>query len=96
MHPNGITHQVVPSDQAGMAAVLRWLSFTPANAFSVAPPLATEVDPVDREVAFVPSKTPYDVRGMLAGMTGEDGAFVSGFLDKDSFQVREARLSRSG
>ena len=31
------------------------------------PPILDPVDPVSREVTFVPSKTPYDPRHMLAG-----------------------------
>lgn len=51
---------------------------------SAALPHAEMMDPVDRDIAFMPSKSPYDPRHMLAGLTTEEG-FVGGFCDKDSF-----------
>ena len=39
---------------------------------SANPPLLDPVDPVSRDVTFVPSKTPYDPRHMLEGLPGED------------------------
>ena len=43
------------------------------------------MDSPERDVEFLPTKTPYDPRHMLAGMTGPDGQFVSGFFDRGSF-----------
>ena len=39
----------------------------PKTAFE-SPPMIDCVDPIAREVTFVPSKTPYDPRHMLAGL----------------------------
>lgn len=87
MHPNGVSHQIVKDDQQGMSAVLKWLSYVPATAHDVAPllPKHDQIDPVSRSIDFQLSKTPYDVRGMLAGVQQPDGTYVSGFCDKDSF-----------
>ena len=43
---------------------------------SANPPLLDPVDPVSRDVTFVPSKTPYDPRHMLEGLPGEDWSCV--------------------
>ena len=47
-------------------------------------PIIDTVDPVEREIDFVPSKTPYDPRLMLAGFETVEG-WKSGFFDKGSF-----------
>ncbi|KAJ8902898.1 hypothetical protein NDN08_006218 [Rhodosorus marinus] len=87
MSPNGVSHLVVSSDQEGVEEILRWLSVVPKTKSSIAPMLAPElVDPVDREIDFVPTKTPYDPRHMLAGVEGDDGTFLSGFFDKGTFK----------
>jgi len=85
MYPNGITHEVVSNDREGMGAVLDWLNYTPKTFNSVQVPVDHAEDPA-RPIEFVPTKAPYDPRHMLAGHTGPDGIFVSGFLDKGSFK----------
>jgi acetyl-CoA carboxylase/biotin carboxylase 1 len=54
----------------------------------IAHPLANSefIDPVNRLIDFVPSKTPYDPRHMLVGATQSDGSFMTGFLDRGSFK----------
>lgn len=42
------------------------------------------LDPVDREIGFVPSRSPYNPRWMLAGKQ-EDSGFLTGFFDRGSF-----------
>jgi acetyl-CoA carboxylase/biotin carboxylase 1 len=84
MFPNGISHQVVSNDQEGVNSMLDWLAFVPENANSQ-PPVLAPVDPVDRDVDFMPSKAAYDPRHMLAGVEGADGKFQTGFFDKDSW-----------
>ena len=58
MGPNGVTHQIVNDDQSGVAAILKWLSFVPKTADSL-PAVRESSDPVDRDVEFTPTKTPY-------------------------------------
>jgi len=84
MVPNGVTHELVRNDQHGVEAVLNWLSFVPADVKSL-PPIIPSLDPLDRQIQFVPSKTPYDPRHMLAG-TKIDGEWFSGFCDEGSFR----------
>jgi len=93
MEPNGVSHQVVPNDQEGVNAMLDWLSFVPENAHSQ-PPVLKSADPVERDVEFVPTKTPYDPRHMLAGVEGPDG-WISGFFDKGSFKEYLAGWGKS-
>merc|ERR1711959_521397 len=85
MVPNGVTHQLVQSDQEGVSAILDWLSFVPKDSFSM-PAQIQSADPPEREVTFAPSKSPYDPRHMLAGTTGPSGERLSGFFDEGSFQ----------
>ncbi len=47
-------------------------------------PITDNVDPVDRLIDFMPSKSPYDPRHMIAGYY-ESTKWISGFFDKDSF-----------
>ena len=53
MGVNGVSHHIVPDDLAGVAAVLRWLAFTPLLV-GEAPPLLPTADPVERSIAYVP------------------------------------------
>eukprot|EP00597_Dinobryon_sp_UTEXLB2267_P000919 CAMPEP_0170061150 /NCGR_PEP_ID=MMETSP0019_2-20121128/2827_1 /TAXON_ID=98059 /ORGANISM="Dinobryon sp., Strain UTEXLB2267" /LENGTH=2072 /DNA_ID=CAMNT_0010266911 /DNA_START=9 /DNA_END=6227 /DNA_ORIENTATION=+ len=88
MYPNGVTHEVVLDDREGMQSVVDWLSYTPKDFLSTSPPLLHSelMDPPERPIDFLPSKTPYDPRHMLAGLSQPDGSFVSGFCDKGSFK----------
>jgi acetyl-CoA carboxylase/biotin carboxylase 1 len=55
MAPNGVAHQVVADDQAGVAAMMDWLSFVPRTA-DAGPAALPATDPVDRLVDFLPTK----------------------------------------
>ena len=83
MMPNGVSHLQVSDDQEGVQSILKWLSYTPATSKSQAPALRTS-DPVDRDIEFMPTKTPYDPRNMLAGVQS-NGAFAKGFFDVNSW-----------
>jgi acetyl-CoA carboxylase/biotin carboxylase 1 len=85
MYPNGISHQVVENDREGMVAVLDWINYTPKD-FNSLQPIPDGAEDPSRPIEFIPTKTPYDPRHMLAGTTSSDGSFVTGFLDKDSFK----------
>ncbi|XP_062873532.1 acetyl-CoA carboxylase 2 isoform X2 [Trichomycterus rosablanca] len=86
MHNNGVTHTTVPDDFEGVFTILQWLSYTPKNKHSPVPLIPT-TDPVDREIEFLPTKTPYDPRWMLSGRPHPNvrGAWQSGFFDHGSF-----------
>ena len=84
MLPNGIAHQLAADDQDGVEKILRWLSYVPATA-SEQVAIAAASDPVERDIGFVPTPTPYNPRHMLAGTTAADGSFEAGFFDQGSF-----------
>ncbi|XP_028270703.1 acetyl-CoA carboxylase 2 isoform X5 [Parambassis ranga] len=86
MHNNGVTHTTVPDDFEGVFTILQWLSYMPKNKHSPVPVIPT-TDPVDREIEFTPTKTPYDPRWMLAGRPHPTvrGSWQSGFFDHGSF-----------
>lgn len=80
MVPNGVTHEQVPDDQAGVASILKWLSFVPEKVNAL-PAMRDCADPVDRKVEWRPTPTPYDPRMMFAG---DDN--MSGFFDNGSWK----------
>ncbi|XP_078663986.1 acetyl-CoA carboxylase-like isoform X7 [Branchiostoma floridae x Branchiostoma belcheri] len=86
MYNNGVSHAVCEDDYGGVLLMLKWLSYVPEHRGAPLPTI-TPVDPVDREIAFTPTKAPYDPRWMLAGRKDPDNrsAWVSGFFDRDSF-----------
>lgn len=80
MYPNGCSHEIVQDDQEGVSSILQWLSFVPKTIDAITP-VRQSTDPVNREVAWRPTPTPYDPRHML---TGADGKL--GFFDEGSFK----------
>lgn len=77
MYPNGVSHEVVENDQEGVASMLKWISFVPKNVGAL--PAARESgDPVDRDVQWRPTPTPYDPRLMLSGTSDAAGFFDHG------------------
>ncbi|XP_071943409.1 acetyl-CoA carboxylase-like isoform X2 [Antedon mediterranea] len=86
MHNNGVSHAVARDDFHGVYTLLKWLSYMPKHK-GASVPVVPSIDVVERDVQFVPTKTPYDPRHMLAGRPHPDIAneWQSGFFDKDSF-----------
>jgi len=64
-------------DQEGVASILDWLSFVPKSVVSP-PAVRRSADPVDRDVVYRPTPTPYDPRLMLTGSKDEPGFFDIG------------------
>lgn len=89
MFPNGVSHEIVEDDQEGVASILQWLSFVPKNVGSL-PAVRDSADPVDRDVQFRPTPTPYDPRHMLAGAGDQKG-----FFDEGSFKEYLAGWGKS-
>lgn len=87
MYNNGVTHDIVSDDYDGVYKILQWLSYMPKVHGSPIPIMPIS-DPVERDIDFVPTKTPYDVRWMLAGRPHPDrkNVWQSGFFDQNSFQ----------
>lgn len=84
-----MTHEVVDNDQEGVASILKWLSFVPKNVGAL-PASRDCADPVDRDVEFRPSPTPYDPRLMLSGTADQ-----TGFFDEGSFKEYLAGWGKS-
>lgn len=86
MYNNGISHAVATDDYDGVRTMLHWLSYVPKHRGGPLPAIVS-MDPVDRDVEFMPTKVPYDPRWMLAGKRHEvTGSWLSGFFDRGSFQ----------
>ena len=84
MFRNGVSHVNVSNDYKGTVACIQWLSYVPLKR-GLQSQILDIRDPVDREIEFYPSKTPYDPVHMLAGVTNPDGHWVSGFFDQGSW-----------
>uniref|UniRef100_A0AAR5PDP7 Acetyl-CoA carboxylase n=1 Tax=Dendroctonus ponderosae TaxID=77166 RepID=A0AAR5PDP7_DENPD len=86
MYNNGVSHKTEQSDLDGIYTILKWLSYIPKDKFSPVPIIKTS-DPIDRDIEFVPTKTPYDPRWMLEGRESpnEPGLWESGFFDRGSW-----------
>lgn len=68
MGVNGVSHQVVPDDLAGVAAVLRWLSYVPPSTSAIAPLLPSR-DPEARLIQYAPAAgEKLDPRAAIAGI----------------------------
>ncbi|VEN41740.1 unnamed protein product [Callosobruchus maculatus] len=87
MYNNGVTHKTEQTDLEGIYTILKWLSFIPKDKASPVP-ILKPLDPVDREITFTPTKTPYDPRWMLEGRPSpsDPAKWESGFFDKDTWQ----------
>lgn len=86
MFNNGVTHDTVANDMEGVHRILHWLSYIP-NRRQGSLPITVPLDSYDRDIGFVPPKSPYDPVWMLAGRTNPDtpGEWQSGFFDKGSW-----------
>ncbi|XP_050313932.1 acetyl-CoA carboxylase isoform X2 [Anthonomus grandis grandis] len=86
MYNNGVTHKTEQSDLDGIFTILKWLSYMPKDKMSPVPMLKPS-DPIERDVDFTPTKTPYDPRWMLEGRDSPNDPAIweSGFFDKGSW-----------
>lgn len=84
MYRNGVSHMTAQDDFAGVAKIVEWLSFVPAQR-NMPVPIAPSMDTWDRDNIYTPpGKAPYDVRWLIGGKQDEDG-FQPGLFDRDSF-----------
>lgn len=86
MYKNGVSHLTAANDLEGVLSIVNWLSYVPA--VKGAPlSLTPSLDPIDRDIGYMPPKGPYDPRWFIAGKEDDvEGGFLSGFFDKGSFQ----------
>lgn len=85
MYRNGVSHMTAEDDFAGVSRIVEWLSFVPEKRNSPVA-LSPIVDEWERDIAyFPPQRQPYDVRWMINGKQEDDGTYLSGLFDKDSF-----------
>lgn len=66
MYNNGVSHKTELRDLDGLYTMLKWLSYIPIDTVSPVP-IIRSVDPIDREIGFMPTKAPYNPRWMLTG-----------------------------
>ncbi|KAJ1549144.1 acetyl-coenzyme-A carboxylase [Cladochytrium tenue] len=86
MHRNGVSHLVASNDMEGVSEILTWLSYVPKCRNAPLPVLPT-TDSVGRTVDVpLPTTGPYDPRTLLAGTVDDNGNWLSGFFDRNSFK----------
>lgn len=85
MYRNGVSHLLAQDDLKAMVQALKWMSFVPAQKGQPLPRLIKD-DTWNRTIDFTPPKGPYDPRWMLEGKNDDDGSFLPGFFDKNSWQ----------
>lgn len=91
MANNGVSHAVAPDELKGIECLLKWLSYIPAFKNGPLPILhlnPTTPDPIDRTVDYLPPKnsTNSDPRWLITGKSDNNGNWISGLFDKDSWQ----------
>lgn len=85
MYRNGVSHMTANDDFAGVTKIVEWLAFVP-EVRNGPIPLSPSKDDWDRDVTYCPpQKQSYDVRWMIGGKEEEDGSFLPGLFDRDSF-----------
>ncbi|XP_055920497.1 acetyl-CoA carboxylase isoform X2 [Eupeodes corollae] len=92
MYNNGVSHKTEAIDLDGVNTILTWLSYIPAYIGGDLP-IVLPNDPVNRPIGFMPTKSPYDPRWMLAGRVNPANMneWETGFFDRGSWaEIMEA------
>ncbi|KAG8178328.1 hypothetical protein JTE90_026296 [Oedothorax gibbosus] len=86
MHNNGVSHVTATDDLEGVFLMLKWLSYMP-KCKGAELPVIEALDPVDRDVIYIPTRLPSDPRYLLAGRESPNlpGFWEDGFFDYGSF-----------
>lgn len=84
MYANGVSHTTAQDDLDGVTTILRWLSFVP-KARNALLPIIEPLDPIDRDVMFHPTSSPYDPRWLITGRESPQGVWEDGFFDRGSW-----------
>lgn len=84
MYANGVSHTTAQDDLDGVTTILRWLSFVP-KARNALLPIIEPLDPIDRDVMFQPTSSPYDPRWLITGRESPQGVWEDGFFDRGSW-----------
>ncbi|XP_044738438.1 acetyl-CoA carboxylase isoform X3 [Chrysoperla carnea] len=87
MYNNGVTHKTEQNDLNGILTILKWLSYMPKDKITKQLPILNPIDPIDRDIQYIPQKGPYDPRLLLTGRPHPNNPdeWESGILDRDSW-----------
>jgi len=98
MFANGVSHFSVRHDLEGVSRMINWLSYVPERRGAPLPLTTLSVnDAPDRDVEVHPSKLPsdFDPRVLLTGTNDENGKWLSGLFDRDSFTEAQKGWAKS-
>lgn len=85
MYRNGVSHLTASDDFEGVQKIVEWMAYVPDRKGQPVP-VSPTADTWDRDIIYVPpQRNPYDVRWLIGGKDDE-GGFLSGLFDRDSFQ----------
>ncbi|ODV62628.1 acetyl-CoA carboxylase ACC1 [Ascoidea rubescens DSM 1968] len=86
MYRNGVSHLTAADDLEGVEKIMEWLSYVPSQRGAPVPILENESDSWNRDVEYAPVRDEvYDARWLIEGKVEEDGEYLSGLFDRDSF-----------
>jgi acetyl-CoA carboxylase / biotin carboxylase 1 len=87
MYSNGVSHLTAKDHLEAIKSAIQWLSFVPSIRGGLLPISdVAGIDHFSRKIQFCPSPgSPYDPRMLITGTEDNDGNWISGFFDKDSF-----------
>ncbi|KAF8411504.1 hypothetical protein HHK36_004056 [Tetracentron sinense] len=83
MATNGVVHLTVSDDLEGVSSILKWLSYVPARVGGPLP-ILRPLDPPERLVEYFPENS-CDPRAAISGVQNNNGKWLGGIFDKDSF-----------
>ncbi len=87
MYSNGVSHLTASDHLNAIGSAMQWLSFVPSVRGGLLPIADVNgIDEIERKVSFKPTAgIPYDPRFLMTGTEDDNGKWMSGFFDKDSF-----------
>jgi acetyl-CoA carboxylase / biotin carboxylase 1 len=95
MYKNGVSHMTADDDFQGVEKIVDWMSFIPDRKNQPVP-VSPSADSWDRDISFYPPmRQAYDVRHLIAGKEDDEGGFMSGLFDRDSFRESLGGWARS-
>ena len=86
MYTNGVSHLCANDDADGIRKIVQWIRYVPIRRGAPLPVTPFPQEELERDIEYMPTRSPYDPRFLVAGCQGPDGRWLSGFFDNGSWQ----------